>query len=404
MSSLQERLLEKIGKARLGARTFLESLLDQAWGWRYTATHIPEDSPAATLYGTWSGILGAKLLGATQEWGDEFRRWAVGRLCVHRRSDGSFLAKGLESVRTTKSFEYLVLHCTNYALGAALELDPNFDFGSSYMDRFLDGDFLARWLEGRSLSRPWEEGNNFVNVASYLALAAEQGVSGATDRLEQLLEWHRKNQNPITGGFDCFNRPSLRQRLESMAGAVHNFHLYLHMGEPLRYGGVIADSLAGYLYAGSLGACLSLDLVQLAMLTFDYAEKRDTLAGALLYHGANLLRTQQNDGGWLEGEGRGAPTTAAGFCDSRVSSCSYATWFRLCALGMIAVRLLGDSAANWGFRRTLGMGYAGRQWASCGGEVCPQAPGLWADAGGLLLSAAWRLRRAGRLLACKILG
>lgn len=39
------------------------------------------------------------------------------------------------------------------------------------------------------------------------------------------------------------------------------------------------------------------------------------------------------------------------------SSNSYATWFRMCSIGMIATTLLGDNPDNWKFRESLGMGY-----------------------------------------------
>src|SRR5690606_26318295 len=56
------------------------------------------------------------------------------------------------------------------------------------------------------------------------------------------------------------------------------------------------------------------------------------------------------------------PTSAAGMKESKASSCSYATWFRLCSLGMIDLTLLGGNRENWNFRKTLGMGYAPEFW------------------------------------------
>ncbi|MDD3580662.1 MAG: hypothetical protein PHW74_06545 [Desulfobacca sp.] len=355
-------LKEMIGRAKVKAAIFFQTLEHENYGWRYTLTHEVEKYPAATLYGTWSAILGLTLLKDTPNWAKQEKDWAISKLNFHRRADGTFLGKGLENFANSKSLEYLILHCTNYSLGAALELDPNFDFETPYLHRFLVADNLAKWLDGRSLMRPWEEGNNIVNVASYLALCHEQGITSAMERLYQLLEWHRKYQNPKTGGFDCFGSPSFNQRLQSLAGAVHNFHIHLYLGEPFGCESVIAEYLPRFLTLGRLSACESIDFVELAIRTIEASSDQQELTNSLIYHAHFLLNSQREDGGWLEADNNYTPTAGHGFKDSTVSSCSYATWFRLCALGMISIVLLDDDPKNWGFRKTLGMGYAPDNW------------------------------------------
>ena len=330
-------------------------------GWLYTATHDITKYPSAILYGTWSGILGLHLLKDTSGWQEEKIQWAIDRLNQHRRKNGSFLPLGIENVPTSKSLEYLTLHCTNYCIGAALEIFPEFEFETNYMDRFLDGDYLEFWLEGRSLQRPWEEGNNIVNVASYLALCHKNSINGAADRLSQLLEWHKNHQNPKTGGFDSFEKPSSNQRLQALAGAVHNYHLYHYLGEKTGYETEVAVKLP-YFLAGNLSACLSIDFVELAIHTLPYAENPQELIYSLILHLEVLLSTQRSDGGWLEADNERTKSATQGFQDTEVSSCSYATWFKLCSLGMIAIVLLNDSPRHWGFRKTLGMGYAPSTW------------------------------------------
>ena len=354
-------LLGRIQKARDRALTFLRSLRTPE-GYRYTATHDENRYPAALLYGTWSSVLGRVLGEGPAAWNGVEREHAVRSVLKHRRADRSFLPVGLESQRTRPSVEYLVLHCTNYSHGALIELEPDYDFETPYLHRFLDGDFLSRWLEGRSLLRPWEEGNNIVNVASYLALCHRKGVRGASDRLEQMLAWHRARQNPKTGGFDAFESPSPTQRLETFAGAVHNFHLHLHLRERLGAEDQIAAHVYHFLYKGPLSACLSIDLVELTLRTLPNAPRPQESVWALLSHANALLRFQRLDGGWPEKDDPRAVCVAAGFRDSAPSSCSYATWFRLCALAIVAICLLGDSPARWHFRNTLGMGYAPPYW------------------------------------------
>lgn len=351
-----------INKAKIMALSFFKSIHEDNYGWKYTSTHSVEKYPAALLYGTWSAILGLTLLNDTQNWAKEEKNWAITKLNLHRRADGTFLGKGLENLANLKSLEYLILHCTNYSLGAALELDPNFDFETPYLHRFLDADNLARWFDGRSLMRPWEEGNNIVNVASYLALCHEHGLTSALERLHQMLAWHRKYQNPKTGGFDGFGYPTSNQRLQALAGAVHNFHIHLYLGEPFGYESVIAEHLPKLLMLGRLSACESIDFVELAIRTIDYSSAPEELINSLIYHADCLLKSQRKDGGWLEAANNITPTFGHGFKDHTVSSCSYATWFRLCALGMISIVLLDDDQKKWKFRKTLGMGYAPANW------------------------------------------
>ena len=372
MSTYAAELAHRIEQARSQASQFFDSLRIPT-GYKYTSTHQIESFPAAILYGTWAAVLGASLASNCRGFSSDDKLWALEVLTKHRRPDGVFRPCGLDRIATSKSVEYLVLHCTNYASGAALEIDPNWDFRTTYLDRFLDPDTLAQWLDGRSLARPWEEGNNIVNIASYLALCDKRGISLAKERLYQLLEWHYLWQNPKTGGFDAFSSPSFGQRLQSLAGAVHNFHLHLYLREPLRCEEVIASNLPPYLVMGRLTACLSIDFVELALRTLPFSPDPQLLVDVLLFHAEALLKSQRSDGGWLEAENDSTPTSAAGFSDKVPASCSYATWFRLAALGMIAVVLLKDSPERWGFRKSLGMGYAPDYWPSLpsGVEISP---------------------------------
>lgn len=360
MTTYPSDLLARIYIARERAGNFFEGLYTET-GYKYTATHNAERYPAATLYGTWSVVLASQLIGRLNEWSVDHRKWTIARLLDHRRKDRAFLGTELHSRPNSKSFEYLILHCTNYAHGAALCLEPDFDFETPYLHRFLDAVVLSQWLDGRSFLRPWEEGNNIVNVASYLALCHEHGEPRALARLEQMLEWHRKHQNPKTGGFDNFESPAKRHHLQALAGAVHNFHLHSYLAEPFGCEQVIANTVTDFLFTGPLTACLSIDFVELAIRTLPFSSTPQRSVWGLIEHAEALLKYQREDGGWLE-NATPSPTKAAGFKDTVASSCSYATWFRLASLGMIAIAVLGDTRGNWNFRQTLGMGYAPNNW------------------------------------------
>ncbi len=353
--------MEKISSSKLNALNFADSLKVEG-GYKYTANHDFNKYPAALLYGTWSiGFLKKLILGNSWE-NNLDKTFIIDSLTKHRKKNGIFFPDVMENINYSKSKEYMMLHCYNYSVGAAIEIDSNFDFQSSYMDSFLDQDFLMRWLNQRSLERPWEESNNIVNVASYLALNNDYGNHKGKERLYQMLEWHNKIQNPRTGGFENFNS-SYDSLLQSMAGSVHNFHIHLYLNEPMNFESLISRNLVNYLMEGPLTSCLSIDFVELACNTINYSEDKELLANALLMHLEYLLDYQNIDGGWYENENSNRPTVANGMVEEVASSNSYGTWFRLCSIGMIAITLLGSNETEWNFRKTLGMGYHNKNWS-----------------------------------------
>jgi hypothetical protein len=331
-------------------------------GYKYTVNHDYNKYPAAVLYGTWSAVFLNKLLGG-KNWKNNFdNHKIIKNFNLNRLKNGLFWPKGLDQKSITKSKEYLQLHCYNYSVGAALEIDCNYDFSSSYMDSFLDPDFLGKWLDQRSLQRPWEESNNIVNVASYLALCNDNGNKVGRERLYQMLEWHHLMQNPLTGGFDNLSL-SRKNILQSMAGAVHNFHIHHYLNEPMKYESMIANNMKQFLFEGPLTACLSIDFVELACKTIDFLDESYELEQALIFHLNCLIRYQNTDGGWFENDNSKLPTKANGMIEEVASSNSYATWFRSASIIMIINTLLKIEDDSSVFRKTLGMGYWSGEWS-----------------------------------------
>ena len=145
-----------------------------------------------------------------------------------------------------------------------------------------------------------------------------------------MLDWHEKYRNSKSGGFDKLSL-SKNHIIQSMAGAVHNFHIYHYLGEKINYEEKIANNVIPNLFEGPLTACLSIDFVELACYSIGNLNTRDQLilANSLLFHLDSLLNYQNNDGGWYENETAQRPTSAAGMIEKNASSCSYATWFRI---------------------------------------------------------------------------
>jgi hypothetical protein len=327
-------------------------------GCKYTANHDTHRYPSAVLYGTWSVVYGKHLI-LGEKWVDaDEKLWLKNSILRFRQKDGTIYPSYLDEIKNPKSHEYLKLHTTNYAVGALMILDNKFDFQSKFFDEYLNADYLNRWLSQRSFIRPWEESNNIVNVASYLALCNDNGDSRGKERLYQMLEWHKKFQNPKTGGFENFSI-SQKNIIQSMAGAVHNFHIYHYLNEPIKFESIIGLNITPFLFNGALSACHSIDFTELSCHVLPYLQKKeqDDLIIGMYYHLNKLIEYQNKDGGWLEAPRPGYPTQAAGMKEDQASSCSYSTWFRLCSIAMILITLVGDNREKWHFRNTLGMGY-----------------------------------------------
>ncbi len=354
--NMEQDLLKRIYEARKKADSFFDSLESQGRS-KYTVNHDVLKFPSACLYGAWSRVCGKILISENVETTHHLES-IVKEILSYKTSEGLFFPDELWIQKPAKSYEYLKLHTYNYAAGALRAFDSEIDLSSSFMDWYLNPEHLQRWLDARSFSRPWEESNNIVNVASYLAWKSETGCEDGVKCLEILYNWHHKYQDPKTGGFGNLRR-SYNPTLQSMAGAVHNFHIHHYLDMRMQCENVIASNVIPYLFEGPLTACLSIDFVELGVYSLPYIKDslRRELIAALLFHAERLLAYQRNDGGWLEGEDCSSPTAAAGMKENSASSCSYATWFRLCSLGMVAISLLGDKDENWHFRNTLGMGY-----------------------------------------------
>jgi hypothetical protein len=352
-----------IQQSKEKANHFFDSLFVPEKGFKNSQLQH-EDHTHLYLNGTWATVLGKRLINSGENWMlPECKDQAIRTLLSHKQRDGMIYPSVIMDVRSNKSHEYLKLHCNNYATGAMLELQEDYDVYSSYLNKFLNPDFMAHWLDGISFLRPWEESNNIVNVASYLSILSEKGDDQAIERLYQMFEWHEKFQNPLTGGFDSL--PVQYKFLkQSMAGAVHNFHIHLNLKQPIRYSEVINDNVCSFLTEGPLSACMSIDYSELAIRTLNDENSVKTYA-ALSAHVGQLLRYQNQDGGWFE-SANPQRTSFEGLKETAPSSSSYSSWFRLCSIGMFSIVFLNDNIDNWTFRRTLGMGYAPRYWPEVG--------------------------------------
>jgi hypothetical protein len=105
----------------------------------------------------------------------------AGWLRRFRASDGVFAIPEMREGEVFKkpdreeTWRYIRFHLTNYALGALQALDAHDDLNLAFVALFLDPQYLEAWLSRRDMRDPWQEGNNIVNLGSFLLLLRERG-------------------------------------------------------------------------------------------------------------------------------------------------------------------------------------------------------------------------------------
>ncbi|MBV9735227.1 MAG: hypothetical protein JO209_04910 [Acidisphaera sp.] len=332
---------------------------------RISAVHDVARWPGVLLPGTYNATMCRHLLGGVWDGGE--RRALLGWLHAHRRADGVFRIPGMQDADVFKkpdaaeTWRYIDFHVTNYALGAVEALDPDLPPVLDFARPFLAPIALKAWLAERDLRDPWQEGNNIVNLGSFLLLMRRFG--GA--RLEEvdaalglLFDWHDRLQEPATGFWGVGQSCDSRAALHAMAGAVHNFHLYYATGRPIPY----HDRAVDYALSRPTGidsACIDVDLVDLlvhAHVLLDH--RRADIRGWLRRKLAALLEFQSPDGGFAdEHEGvRRQDGWVRGYTEPQGLSNTFAAWFRWIAIAM-AADLLWPGWRPWHFRRMIGIGY-----------------------------------------------
>lgn len=356
MTESDSTLRDRIEAARARSIAWLDSM--QAGGEpigvaRISAAHDPSVWPGMLLPGTYNAVICRALLGALPTNPAPLAAW----LLRFRRPDGIFRVPGMTDATVFKkpdlaeTWRYIDFHVTNYTLGALECLDgpaPVLDFARPYRDVTT----LKAWLADRDLRDPWQEGNNIVNLGSFLLLLE------AGDAMATLLAWHDYHQNPATGFWGVGQSTDALRALHAMAGSMHNYHLFYATGRPIPFHDRAID------YALSQppvidSACIDVDLVDLlvhgAMLRNHRSGEIDAWLRTLL---PALLDFQNEDGGFADTrEGvRRQDGWVGGYSEPQGLSNSFATWFRWIAIAMIADHLWPDGRA-WHFRRMVGIGY-----------------------------------------------
>jgi hypothetical protein len=261
-----------------------------------------------------------------------------------------------------ETWRYIDFHVTNYCLGALEFIAPGGIPVLAFAEPWLEPMFLKAWLADRDLRDPWQEGNNIVNLASFLLLMRREGGPETRRRADSairtLLEWHYRLQEPATGFWGVGQLSDPLRALHAFAGSMHNYHVWYALGEtPPRQ-----DKAVDYALTRSpriVSACIDVDLVDLLVhgaMCIQYRE--DDIKRWLWTMLGELLAFQNPDGGFAdETEGtRRQDGWVRGYAEPQGLSNTFATWFRWIAIAMIA-DYLWPNWRHWHFRTMIGIGY-----------------------------------------------
>ncbi len=327
---------------------------------RISAAHDPVRWPGMLLPGTYNAVMCRDLLGARVDDAAGLAGW----LLRCRRADGIFRIPGMTDADVFKkpdraeTWRYIDFHVTNYALGAIEALGSAKPPVLKFARPWLEVPTLKAWLADRDLRDPWQEGNNIVNLGSFLLALQRWNGADAAPAMAALFDWHDRLQEPSTGFWGVGQLSDDRALLHAMAGSMHNFHLWYVTGRALPYQSAAVNYALGRPTAIDT-ACIDVDLVDL--LVHGHAlidHRRGEIAAWLRGKAAALLMFQLADGGFAD-EMTGVRRQdgwVAGYAEPQGLSNTFATWFRWIGLAMIA-DTLWPGWREWRFRRGVGIGY-----------------------------------------------
>jgi len=362
---------ERIETARLRTLAWLATM--QAPGeprgvMRISAAHDQARWPGMLLPGSYNGVHALALIGGLDDFAPAERAALAGWFETSRLPDGRFRIAGMRDEDVFKkpdraeTWRYIDFHVTNYTLRAIEALDPARKPLLDFARPWLDPQELGAWLSLRDLRDPWQEGNNLVNLGSFLMLFGRDGDAATKSEVERAMElifaWHDRLQEPTTGFWGVGQLSDPQRLLHAFAGSMHNFHLWYARGRPLPFHERAVD------YCLTLppsidSACIDVDAVDVLVhghRLLGY-RKPEIEAWCLTMLEA-LLDFQNRDGGFADvATGtRRQDGWVHGYAEPQGLSNTFATWFRWIAIAMVA-DLIWPGRWPWHFARTVGIGY-----------------------------------------------
>lgn len=328
--------------------------------------HDVNKYPDMCLPATYNATHALVLLGAYQNIEDELKNKIANYINSYQQPNGAFRFRNMKEDEIWKgqsieySWKYIDNHITNYSIGALKSLGVKSKYPISFINDLKEPKELEKWLMERNLKDPWLEGNNVVNLASFLIYELEGKDDTRLNALMKVFfDWHDKMQDPNTGfwGTDKANDSDIMQ---AMAGAAHNFHLYFYYNREIPYYKKIIDYCLEFIKGKVKSACLDVDVVDILANFIVYGYREEEIKQSLNDFSAKLIDFQNQDGGFTDektGGVRRMDGWVRGYFEPQGLSNCFATWFRAATLAMIISVLSPEIGKNYRFRNTIGIGY-----------------------------------------------
>ncbi len=335
---------------------------------RISPAHDQVRWPGMLLPGSYNAILCTALIGGLDDVSAAERAALIDWFERARLPDGRFRITGMLDADVHKkpdrdeTWRYIDFHVTNYTLGAIEALDPQRRPVLDFVAPFLDLDKLGAWLSRRDMRDPWQEGNNIVNLGSFLQLLERVGDeptrSAVARAFDAVFDWHDRTQEPSTGFWGVGQLSDATRMLHAFAGSMHNHHLWFARGRVLPHQDRAVD------YCLSLpprvdSACIDVDAVDVLVHGHRLiGHRRAEIESWLVTLLEALLEFQNDDGGFCDVRDgiRRQDGWVRGYAEPQGLSNCFATWFRWIAIAMIA-DVLWPGRWPWRFRRMVGIGF-----------------------------------------------
>jgi hypothetical protein len=350
----------------IAALNFLQSLHDpQTAG----ARSVPGGS--VTLYGTCYALLARFYLGD-----DTPLTEPVVRFIANCQDAETGLTIGPELKNFTAApgamhdREHLLLHLTCAAIPVCRQFGIQLPHPVRDAHRFCDENHLQDWLDKRKLKNAWFEGNNILFVGQLLVYLRDvEKHPGAQRALDLWFRWLDEN---IDSKTSLWGTDGHCPAMEAVYGSYHQLLVYYHENHPIRNPAGLVDTVlslqhldGGFNPGGNGGACEDVDCVDILVNLYkrnDYrrAEIRCALRRCLWH----IMALQNPDGGFPYN--RDCPQSHMGIPGTDAApnqSTTFATWFRVHTLALIAEILTDEPELQFDFRFTnnLSMGWH-RAW------------------------------------------
>ena len=348
------------------ALCFLESMEDLITGGTPSVPGGP-----VTLYGTCYAALGKFYLGSNEAMSERTKHFILG---YQDEESGLMVGPELRDFKSAKGVmhdsEHLLLHLTCAAVPTCQHFGIPLKYPIFAAHQFCDLDYLKNWMGRRDLRAAWFEGNNILFVGQFLIYLRDvERYPGAQAALDVWFDWLDTHMDPQNGlwGTNGFCSPK-----EAVYGGYHQLLAYYSENHPMGNPSGLVDTVlelqhvdGGFNPNGNGGACEDVDCVDILVNLYkrqDYRRAEIRYAMRRCLH--HILDTQNPDGGFPYNQNQaqshmGIPGTEA----SPNQSTTFATWFRVHTLALMAEILLDQPELQFPFRftNTLSMGWH-RPW------------------------------------------